>query len=79
VTGASVLAAPGVAVGDLVHVKVRGGGGVVEVRRAVQCTEPELCRYGVRFVALDDIFAGLVADTLGAHRPGREWRWEFAS
>jgi hypothetical protein len=79
VTGGSVLAAPGVGVGDLVHVKVGGGGGVVEVRRAVECADPELCCYGVRFVALDEVFVGVVADTLAAHRPGREWRWEFAS
>jgi hypothetical protein len=78
VTGASVIALPGVAVGDLVHVKVAGGGGVVEVRRAIDCTDTASCRYGVRFVALDEILAGMVAGTLAKHRPGREWRWDFA-
>ena len=77
ITGASVLAAPGRVVGERVHVKVRSGGGVVEVRNVAKTSNPALCRYGVCFVALDDVLTGIVSDTVAAHQPERKWGWTF--
>ena len=64
---ASVLAAPGVVIGDLMQVKVHGGGGVVKVR--ARSTAPIRCCAAKRpGSSRSRFFAGIVADTVAEHR-----------
>ena len=77
VTGAALIAAPGVGVNDLVHISVNGHGGVVKDRRVVTSADTSLVRYGVQFIALDAGLQDLVAQTISAHRPDLLWRWTF--
>jgi hypothetical protein len=70
VTGAAVLAAPGVSEGAVMEIRRDGGEGLVEVRRVTHDLSGGHTKYGVAFVWLDPGMQAQVYELVEAGRNG---------